>query len=187
MKKGFTLIELSIVLVIIGLIIGGVLVGQDLIQAGKIRAQVKQLQDFELAYNTFELKYGCMPGDCPNVTTFFPTADNGSGDKQIACDGSGLYGANVFFRGRECVRFFHHLSLAQLVSGDYDGTITGAFLNLNVSLTVDELPIPFVMAPNQTINYEHWSNGVSLFSILPLHQYPHQIITIPMAYSRHWN
>ena len=49
MKRGFTLIELSIVLVIIGLIVGGILVGQDLINAAAIRAQIAQVEKYQTA------------------------------------------------------------------------------------------------------------------------------------------
>ncbi len=70
-KKGFTLIELSIVLVIIGLIIGGVLMGRDLMNAAKTRSAAAQLQQFQSIFNTFKLKYNCEAGDCPNASTFF--------------------------------------------------------------------------------------------------------------------
>ncbi|MEK6747208.1 MAG: prepilin-type N-terminal cleavage/methylation domain-containing protein [Pseudomonadota bacterium] len=70
-RHGFTLIELSIVLVIIGLVVGGVLVGRDLIKAAEIRAAASQLQQFETSYNAFRLKYNCIIGDCPNATDFF--------------------------------------------------------------------------------------------------------------------
>lgn len=62
-QRGFTLIELSIVLVIIGLIVGGVLVGQDLIRAAGERATVTQVERFNQAVNTFFGKYGALPGD----------------------------------------------------------------------------------------------------------------------------
>jgi prepilin-type N-terminal cleavage/methylation domain-containing protein len=64
--SGFTLIELSIVLVIIGLIVGGVLVGQDLIRAAAVRAQITQIERYNTAANTFRGKYGYLPGDIPN-------------------------------------------------------------------------------------------------------------------------
>ena len=67
-KAGFTLIEMSIVLVIIGLIVGGVLVGQDLIRAAAVRAQVSQMEKYNSAVNTFREKTGYLPGDIPDPT-----------------------------------------------------------------------------------------------------------------------
>lgn len=68
-KLGFTLIELSIVLVIIGLIVGGVLVGQDLIHAAGVRAQITQIERYNRAVNTFRGKYnGQFPGDMNSTT-----------------------------------------------------------------------------------------------------------------------
>ena len=55
-QKRFTLIELSIVSVIIALIVGGVLVGQDLIKVAQIRATITQYNNFLTATNTFQLK-----------------------------------------------------------------------------------------------------------------------------------
>jgi len=62
-RHGFTLIELSIVLVVIGLIIGGVLVGQDLIRAAEVRATISQIEKYNTAVNTFRGKYNALPGD----------------------------------------------------------------------------------------------------------------------------
>ncbi len=62
-KRGFTLIELSIVLVIIGLIVGGVMVGRDLMEAATLRSVASQLQSYQVATNTFRLKYNALPGD----------------------------------------------------------------------------------------------------------------------------
>lgn len=84
LSPGFTLIELSIVLVIIGLIVGGVLVGQDLISAAAVRAQVSQIEKFQTAMNTFRGKYGYHPGDIPNPdATRFGFASRGT------CPGQG--------------------------------------------------------------------------------------------------
>ena len=58
MKSGFTLIELSILLVIVGLIVGGVLVGRDLIPAAGIRAQISQIEKYQSAVNAFRREYG---------------------------------------------------------------------------------------------------------------------------------
>lgn len=70
-QNGFTLIELSIVLVIIGLIVGGVVAGKALIQQAEVRSVASKLLQFESSYNAFRLKYNCIVGDCPNATDFF--------------------------------------------------------------------------------------------------------------------
>ena len=59
---------MSITLVIIGLIVGGILTGRDLIDAAAQRAQVTQIQKYNVAVNTFRLKYGYLPGDIPDPT-----------------------------------------------------------------------------------------------------------------------
>ncbi len=63
MKQGFTLLEMSIVLVLIGLIAGGVLVSSQLIAAGEITATIAQVDRFREAANTFDQKFGGIPGD----------------------------------------------------------------------------------------------------------------------------
>ena len=64
-KSGFTLVELAITLVIIGLLVGGVLVGKDLISAAEVRAQIQQIEKYNGAVNTFKVKYNYLPGDMP--------------------------------------------------------------------------------------------------------------------------
>jgi prepilin-type N-terminal cleavage/methylation domain-containing protein len=91
--QGFTLIELSIVLVVIGLIVGGVLVGQDLIKAAEVRAQISQIEKYNTAVNTFRGKFGAIPGDM-NIPTaeqfgfYVPATCNGTWPGSR--DGNGL-------------------------------------------------------------------------------------------------
>lgn len=66
-NAGFTLIELSVVLIIIGLIAGGLLSGQELIVQAEIRKTVSQVEKMDAAINAFRLKYDCLPGDCSDV------------------------------------------------------------------------------------------------------------------------
>lgn len=69
-RRGFTLIELSIVLVIIGLIIGGILVGRDLIAAAHTLKIIKTVQDLDAATQTFKAKYNALPGQVASLADY---------------------------------------------------------------------------------------------------------------------
>jgi type II secretory pathway pseudopilin PulG len=129
-KMAFTLLELSIVLVIIGLIVGGILIGEELIHAGKLRAQVSQIGEINRAVNVFRLKYNCLPGDCANATTFFTSVVNGDGNGRITgyCS-SGSLAYEPILNGQYCPAYsagisvqnewfhaFDHLSAAGLTT-----------------------------------------------------------------------
>ena len=83
LRSGFTLVELSLVLVIIGLVAGGVLVGRDLIAAATIRSTISQIEKYKTAVNTFRTKYNYLPGDIPAdqaVQTGLAERDGGYAD-----------------------------------------------------------------------------------------------------------
>ncbi len=67
-KKGFTLVELSIVLVIIGLLIGGILVAQSMIGTARIQAFVRQIGQFDAAIANYQTKFNGLPGDETSVS-----------------------------------------------------------------------------------------------------------------------
>mgnify|MGYP000989551137 CR=1 FL=1 len=108
MRNGFTLVEISIGLVIIGLVIGGVFVGRDLIERAKLRSLISQLDEFSAAVQTFRVKYNCLPGDCPNASTF-GLGNNGNGNGVIPI-------GNL-----ESFQAFKHLGGAGLIEGNYTG------------------------------------------------------------------
>jgi prepilin-type N-terminal cleavage/methylation domain-containing protein len=119
-RCGFTLIELSIVLVIIGLLVSGVLTGQYLIKAAEMKRFLTQLDSYDAAVNTFSTKYGCLPGDCTNLTTFFTASDLTNGD------GDGLInGIDVYYTGGRSFYYetgpaWEVLSQEGLINGSYD-------------------------------------------------------------------
>lgn len=80
MKKGFTLVELSLVLVIIGLIVGGILVAQSMIASSKILLEVRQIEQFDAAVNNFMTKYNSIPGDSKAMGCTTPLCGNGEVD-----------------------------------------------------------------------------------------------------------
>ncbi len=83
MKKGFTIIELAIVLVIIGLLVTGVLQGADLIETGKQHSLISSVEKLKTAYDNFHIKYNAVPGDMRNGENYFSNVRNGDGDGRI--------------------------------------------------------------------------------------------------------
>lgn len=139
-QKGFTLVELSIVLVIIGLIISSVLVGQDLIRSAEVRSTVTQFESFNAAIGTFRARYSGLPGDTAGNTEFNFTGD-GNGDG-VLTDASFTNFSNVDVRDThngELVFFWSHLGStgAEFINGSYAGAaITdAATLNANAPQT----------------------------------------------------
>lgn len=113
-KRGFTLIELSIVLLIIGLISAGALVGRDLIHAAEIQKAIGQIQELQTALVAFKLKYNQLPGDMDNATNFWPDAINGDNNGKI--QGTHDPDNEGFCVNRyEDLNVWHHLGQSQLV------------------------------------------------------------------------
>ena len=68
-QSGFTLIEIAIVLLIIGLLLGGVMKGQALINSARVRAIANDLSGIEAAWVSFRDRYRSLPGDFPRAST----------------------------------------------------------------------------------------------------------------------
>ena len=84
MKNGFSLVELSIVLVILGLLTGGILGGQALIRAAELRAATTESQRYLAAINSFRDKYFALPGDMAIATRFWGVSTACSGGQPTA-------------------------------------------------------------------------------------------------------
>lgn len=129
MKNGFSLLELSIVLVIIGLIAGGIVAGSSMIRAAELRSVLTQRSQFQIAVNTFRDKYFALPGDMKNATAFWgeahatpSTCRNTASTGTETCDGDGDGNVELFSAGSyEIYRFWQHLANAELINGTYTG------------------------------------------------------------------
>ena len=94
-SSGFTLVEVAIILVIIGLIVGGVIAGLELINAAAARGQISQISRYRNAADTFRARYSCLPGDCKNAYSYGfiargTLAGQGDGNGVIEGYGTGL-------------------------------------------------------------------------------------------------
>jgi prepilin-type N-terminal cleavage/methylation domain-containing protein len=134
-RRGFSLVELSIVLVILGLLTGGILTGQSLIKAAELRAITTEFAEYKTAVNIFQGKYFALPGDMTNATSFWgdntthcsdgspdgnPGTCNGNGDGRID-DEAGAAGEES-----EGVLLWQHLANAGLIQGEYTGLTSPA-------------------------------------------------------------
>lgn len=125
MQRGFSLVELSIVLVILGLLTGGILAGQSLIRASELRSVTTEADRYVTAMQTFRDKYFALPGDMTNAEKFWgqdpggcPAPINTVGKTQTCNgDGNGLIQEGL----REPFRFWQQLAAAGLIEGSYTG------------------------------------------------------------------
>ncbi|MDB5490505.1 MAG: prepilin-type N-terminal cleavage/methylation domain protein [Micavibrio sp.] len=120
-QAGFTLVELAIVMIIIGLLIGGVLKGQELIGNAQVTATVAQLKAVEAATSTFKDTYAGIPGDLKGENsrlpscTALPCMAGGNGDQKLNSTPDGT-------PDTEATAFFPQLSVANLMTGIVPGT-----------------------------------------------------------------
>ena len=110
-QSGFTLIEIAIVLVIIGLLLGGILKGQELITQGRIRNVSNDFQSMTAAINLYQDRYRALPGDDVGANTRWSSTTAGNGNGVIAGD------YNTTTSTDESRLFWQHLRLAGLVGG----------------------------------------------------------------------
>ena len=119
MKKnsGFTLIELSMVLTVIGLVVAAVLSADSLINNARLKSLMAEVKEYQSSLRQFESSYGGLPGDINDASTYFSGVSDGNGNDQIEPETSD-----------EAFEAISQLEAAGLISGSFTGLWGSGFV-----------------------------------------------------------
>ena len=129
-QAGFTLVEIAIVLVIVGLLLAGVLKGQEMIENGRVKSAANDLNGISAAYNSYLDRYRTVPGDDGPTANITPRG--GPWTAMVGGNGNGVVvalAAATFApaaTGDENELFFRHLRAAGYLAGDSTATLVNA-------------------------------------------------------------
>jgi prepilin-type N-terminal cleavage/methylation domain-containing protein len=132
-QKGFTLVEMAIVLVIIGLLLGGVLKGQELIDNSRIKSAMNDLKGFSAANNGYFDRFHRQAGDDGPLASITPRGGafanvtlfgNANGTLDVAA-------TETFTGGGEQLAWFSHVRAAGFLTGDYKATTAATAIPVN--------------------------------------------------------
>lgn len=110
-QQGFTLVEIAIVLVIIGLLLGGIMKGQEMIVQAKIKNAITDFSGVSAAYFGYQDRYRAIPGDDPTATRWGATVGAGDGNRVM----TGLYTSTT--DTHESRMWWDHLRRSGFIAG----------------------------------------------------------------------
>jgi prepilin-type N-terminal cleavage/methylation domain-containing protein len=114
-ERGFTLVEIAIVLVIIGLLLGGILKGQEMITQAKIKNVISDFSGISAAYRGYQDRYRAIPGDDANAAGRWSGATAGGGNGVVA--GTYNNGGAACATTSEACLWWDHLRRSGFVAG----------------------------------------------------------------------
>ncbi len=116
-QNGFTMIEIAIIMVILGLLLGAVLKGQEMIFHAKIRRVTNEINSVSALIYNYATYYHALPGDDPDATQRWPEALSGNGDWIISGDWNDIDSVPGAGASGESRKFWDHLRRAELLQG----------------------------------------------------------------------
>ncbi len=128
-NRGFSLVELAIVLTIVGILAGAVIAAQSMIRASKIQGVVEEVEAYRRGVHEFETQYQGLPGDFVLATsqTAWTAAVNGNGDGQISPWNT------------EGLQAWYHLMQTKLIPGRYTGAVSSAMAVIGTNIPASKI------------------------------------------------
>lgn len=141
LQRGYTLLEMALVIIIIGLFVGGIVIAQDIIKNAQLQTIITDVHRFKNAAKLFREKYNYLPGDFPGAETIWgsdascPAGDitspwaprvvtcNGDGNGLVFYDAGGGYSNPIYLSEDEPLRVWQHLANAGFIEGQYSGAV----------------------------------------------------------------
>lgn len=126
-SAGFTLVELAVSLMVIGLLIGGILKGDEMIQTARVNSTIKQIQNYRVAYTSFVDTYNAVPGDFDQSATRIPgctdlCATAGTNNRIVGSGSFANWTTYSFDMGAQSTAersiFWYHLAAAGFIAMD---------------------------------------------------------------------
>lgn len=113
-NSAFTLMEMSLVVLILGLLAASFSYGYVLVEQSQIKESVKMADEFKSNIVTFKDKFGFFPGDLPNATRFWNGSTNGNGNSKI----------DSVAPWREEIALWNHLNRSEIIQMPYEGDVS---------------------------------------------------------------
>ncbi|NBX03550.1 MAG: hypothetical protein EBR02_05760 [Alphaproteobacteria bacterium] len=132
-KIGFTLLELALVLMVIGLLVGAIIAGKSMIRSSKLQSVIVEQQRYIKAINDFRDKYQALPGDFSGASGLWASTADGNGDGIITAWSNPPTGSENYL-------VWKHLTKAGFIDGSYTGVAASpaTTTNLNAGENIPE-------------------------------------------------